>query len=166
MIPPFTITETHDPESVWRIVTDVSVFNRVCDDAWLAKSLDEVKAVVTGVVTNSDNHVLSVVSGGVVLGCFVCYRMAEGVYEVHTFLTDACRGEFAIAAGKAAMKFMFGLPGVEKLISVCPQCLPESYWFARRCGWRNVGIGREKWVKFGVEYPVQQVEITKGDICH
>ena len=163
---PFTIIETRDPDPIWRIVTDASVFNRVCDDAWLSKPLEDLKAIVLGIVINPANHVLSVMSEGLAVGCFMCARVEDGIYEVHTFLTQACRGASAIAAGKSAMAHMFALPDVSKLISVCPQCLPESYWFARRCGWRNVGIGREKWVKFGVEYPVQQVEITKGDICH
>ena len=160
-----TITETRDPEPIWRIVTDASVFNRVCDDTWLAKSLEELRAIVNGMVTNPANHILAVLDDGVAVGCFVCYQLNAGVFEVHTFLTSKCRGKSAIEAGKNAMRFVFGLPGVQKLISYCPDCLPESFFFARRCGWKFTGMSEAKWTKLGVTYPVKAVEIAKEDVC-
>ena len=147
-----TITETRDVETVWRIITDRAVFNRVCDDNWLCKSLDELREIVRGIVENPLNHIPLVTADGNPVGCFVAYAKGHGVYEVHTFLSEFCRGADAIEAGKAAMKFIFTFPDVFKLVSMCPACLPESYFFARRCGWRTTGISDARWLKNGIEH--------------
>jgi hypothetical protein len=109
------------------------------------------------------NHVPLVSIDGSPAGCFVTYAKGRGVFEVHTFLLKTCRGGTAIAAGKAAMRYLFSLPDVLKLESLCPACLPESYWFARRCGWKSAGVSESKWLKDGVEHVQQKVEAIKGD---
>ena len=160
------VIETRDVDAVWKIVTGRDVFPRVCDDNWIHKSLDELKAIVTGLVENPLNHTVLVQDDeGVPIGCFVGIAKGGGNLEEHTFMSAACRGWDAIIAGKRAMKLLFTLPDVEKLTSYCPACLPESYWFARRCGWHNAGFAEWRWLKNGIEHLVTLVEVNREDFA-
>ena len=164
------IDHTLDWLTVWTIIHDASVFNRVCDDEWTRKPLHDLKAVVRGIVENPHNHSLLVTDGGRPVGCFLCYAQGKGLFEVHTMLTDRCRGADAIQAGKMGTRFMLAMPDVEKLVSFCPANMPEAYLFARYCGWHKAGIAAKKWIKEGVEYAMRIVEANKQDLkeisCH
>ena len=165
MNPTITIQESRDVELVWSIVHDPSVFDFVCDDGWLAKPIEELKAIIKGIVENPRNHIPVVFKDGVAVGCFVIYQIGMGIGETHTFLTEKCRGSEAIQAGKMAMKFIFSLGDIKSLMSFCPANLPQAYFFARRCGWRYSGVHASKWIKKGVEYEIKIVEATKEDLC-
>jgi len=165
MIPEITITETRDVETVWRIITDRAVFARVCDDEWLTKPIDELREIVRSIVENPENLIPLALVDGQLAGCFICYAQPAGVFEVHTFMLPSCRGASAVVAGRAAMKFVFQNPDVKKLVSMCPVCLPESHWFARRCGWRTIGVASKNWLKDGIDHVVMLVEATKEDLC-
>ena len=159
-----TIQESRDVELIWSLVHDPSVFNRVCDDGWLAKPLDELKAIVQGIVTNPANHIPVVFKQGIAVGCFIVYAIGNKIGEVHTFMSEKCRGRDAIEAGKMAMREIFLLPEIEKLISFCPENIPESYSFAKFCGWKFAGIANHQWVKDGKSYSIKIVEISKQDL--
>lgn len=157
------ITETRDVETVWGIVTNREVFGRICDDLWLSKSLNELKAIVRGIVENPANHIPLVTIEGKVAGCWVAYAMGDGVFDVHTFLL--CRGAEAIAAGRAAIKFVFQFPEVMLLKSSCPMNMKNTLFFALRCGFKRIGIAPHKWVKNGIEYDIMTVAKERGTPC-
>jgi hypothetical protein len=158
------IDQTLDWETVWAIVHDASVFDRVCDDHWTRKPLRELRDIVRGIVENPHNHALLVTDAGRPVGCFLCYAQGKGLFEIHTMLTDRCRGADAIQAGRMGTRLMLSLPDVEKLVSFCPANMPEVYLFARFCGWHKDGIAAAKWLKNGVEYAMRIVEATKHDL--
>ena len=158
------IRESRDYELVWSLVHDKSVFNRICNDDWMAKPVKELKQIVQGMVLNPRNHIIVVYEEAVATGCAICYAMGDGEMEVHTCFSDRCRGLDAIKAGKMATQYMLSLPDVEKLVSLCPANLPETYWFARACGWEKGGVHDAKWIKDGIENEMRVVFATKKDL--
>ncbi|HEY4416957.1 MAG TPA: hypothetical protein VGO57_14805 [Verrucomicrobiae bacterium] len=158
-----TFEETFDLDEVWRVVSDPSVLPRICDDAWAAMSLDQLKQIVAGILENTGNYVFLVRKGPETVGAGVFYELEPGVFDLHTMLTAQCRGIHAIRIGKAITEYMLGLSGVKKLVSRCPMNLPETYFFARRVGWRYAGVAREKWRKHGVDHDIKLVECTQAD---
>lgn len=158
-----TIQPTNDGRAVWRIVSDPEIFGRVVDDAWITQAAENLESIVRGMVDNENNRTFLVLADGVHVGCFICFWQGSNLYEVHTFLTKLCRGGDAIRAGKMAMAHMFSMSCVERLISYCPACIPEAYWFARRCGWKATNAECPPWVKFGVSHSQQMVEARKEE---
>ena len=158
-----TISETRNLSDVWPIITAREVFFRTIDDNLMAKSVEELKEIVSGILENPLNHTVLVTVESLPVGCFVGIAKGGGEIEIHTFMRAECRGAQAIEAGKSTMKYLFALPDVSKLTSYCPACLPESYWFARRCGWHNAGIAPWKWLKGGIEHLVTLVAISKEE---
>ena len=154
---------TRDWQIVWQIVTDTSVFARICDDAWVEKPLYELKAIVRGIVLNGDNHIPLVLLDGQPVGCFLICAMGGGDFEVHTCLTRKIRGANAIEAGKLATTLLFKQPEIKRLVSNCPACLQESFWFARKVGFKPVGLSENKWMRNGVAYAITKVEAQKAD---
>ena len=98
---PIKIEFTRDWRTVWDIVTDTSVFARICDDAWVEKPLYELMSIVRGIVLNGDNHVPLVWRDGRAVGCFLICAMGGGDFEVHTCLTRAIRGAAAVEGAAA-----------------------------------------------------------------
>jgi hypothetical protein len=158
------ITETRDWLLVWKISQEPSIFERVTNDSWGALDHEIRKTHVELIVTNPKNHTLLVSNDTAPAGCFILDQKEPEIFEVHTMLLPSCRGRLAIAAGKLAMKFAFSLPGVKKLVSYCPENLPEVYLFARMCGWRKAGMSAVQWVKNGASYPMRLVEATINDL--
>lgn len=163
MKPIITISETRDVETVWKIVHDPSVFDAICDDNWSSKPVGELKDIVRGIVENQENHVPIVFKDEEAVGCFICYAMGNGVFEIHTCLSFKCRGAEAIEAGKMATQYVLSLPDVNQLYSFCPANLPESYLFARLVGWKRAGLHTAKWVKHGIGHMQRIVQITKSE---
>lgn len=163
--------ETFDAEAVWSVITDPSVLDRVCDDNWTKLPLEELHSIVTALVENPDNYVMLVSDGSEPVGAVLFYAQGDGVFETHTLFTKRCRGFDAVRMGKAITRYMLALPDVKKLISFCPENLPETYYIARLVGWRSAGMSATKWVKRGVEYAMKAVECTADDLkgaatCH
>lgn len=161
-----TIEETRNAKLVWEIASHPAMVDRVVNDTWGAFDRETRQYHVILIVENPANHVLLVRQDGKVCGCFVLDAKGDGVLEVHTMLLPSCRGIDAIHAGKLAMQHAFKLEGVEKLISHCPENLPETLLYASLCGWRKAGVAAFKWLKNGVEFPVKIVEATKEVVCH
>ena len=162
-----TITETRDWQKVWQISQRPEVRDCVVNDEWERMGDDVRRCHVRIIVENGDNHCLMVSGEGKEVGCFVCDSKGKGIYEVHTMLTSECRGRDAIRAGRLAIKKIFSLRGVEKLISYCPCNMPQTYFFAIWCGFHSAGKAAWSWIKNGVAFDVKIVELTKGGLpCH
>ena len=158
-----TIELTRDAQAVWKIITDPAVFARICDDEWLKKPIYELQAIVRGIVANPDNLIPLVLMDGKPVGCFLACQIADGVLEIHTCLTKALRGHLAIDAGQRATRLLFSHSHAETLVSNCPACLPEAYWFAKKVGWQNAGISENQWIRNGTPYAITKVEAKKAD---
>jgi hypothetical protein len=158
-----TITETRDENVIWRIITDRSVFGQIIDDDFLGKPLGELQSMFLAYLARAANHTMLVEIDGHPVGCFLGIARGYGNLEIHTCLTQECRGGDAIAAGKQAMRLLFAMPEIVKLTSFCPMCIRQAYLFARRCGWKDAGLASWKWVRNSVEYNVELVECKKED---
>jgi hypothetical protein len=163
-----SIAETRDASLVWQIASAPEVFERVTNDAWNALGRHVQRTHVDILVANPKNHILLVLDAGVPVGCFALDGKGDGLFEVHTMLLKSCRGANAIAAGKRAIEFAMRIEGVEKLVSYCPTTNPESYWYARICGFHRAGVAAFQWVKHGISYPIRIVELSKKEFaaCH
>ena len=165
MNPNLQVEETRDADLVWKIASSPEVMDRISNDEWTALG-DHVRRTHVGIITRKpENHIILVLDGKRPVGCFVMDAKKDGLFEIHTFLLKSCRGADAIQAGKMAMAFAFRLPETQKLISYCPGNNPESYLFARLCGWHKAGVAAFKWVKDGISYPLRIVEISRKDLC-
>lgn len=166
-MPHLTIVETRDWRLVWTMSQHPAVKDRITDDHWTRFSDAQLARFVERLVTNPANHAVLVLKAGTPAGCWIMDAKGGGAFEIHTLLLPECRGADAIAAGKLALQFALSLPEVVKLVSHCPAHLPETLWYARRCGFRRAGIAEKRWVKNGESHPMRIVEINRGEIlCH
>lgn len=166
-----SITESSDWEMVWQISQHPAVVEAVTNDEWHAEPPSVRRAQCKLFVEKPGNHLLLVrdeEADGIICGCFVLDQVEPGVHEVHTMLLPSCRGAHGIAAGRLGIKYAMSLPGVEKLISCCPMQHKEILFFALKCGFHRVGESAMFWIKAGVVYPIQIVELTRKDFepCH
>lgn len=136
----------------------------IADDAHLKLGRKFIRARVRGIIANPRNYFLAVWYSGKLAGGFVLCALGQGVFEVHTLLRSNFHGRRAIAIGKQAMQAVMLWPGVEKLTSYCPDCLPHTFMFARLCGFRAVGTHPQTWNKNGTTYAMRAVEFTKQDL--
>ena len=123
---------------------------------------------LTVVEVDAENNVmLVVVDEGEICGCFLFEQKEPGVYEVHTMLLPQCRGAYAIVAGRMAARWMFDY-GAAKLTSFCPMNHREILFFALKCGFHKAGKAAISWVKAGVSFDLETVELERKDFspCH
>lgn len=159
-----TIEETRNWKVILDIVRHPEIRAGVFGDNW-EKLSHNLHNIIKDMVENPENHSLLVIDNDKAVGCWVLKHQDGGVMEVHTLLLPECRGKLALEAGKMAMRFVSKLNDVTGLVSYCPICHPEVYWFARMLGWKKGGIAPTKFLKDGVEYFMRIVSISKGELC-
>lgn len=161
------ITETRDWKLVWTLVHHPSIFNCICDAVWRAKPVGDLMEAVRGIVTNANNRVLLVFNRGKIAGCFICYALGDGDYEVHTCLMPNCRGRDAVRAGRLGQAEILAQPGAKRLISGCPENMPHTFIFAHLCGWKDAGFCEQPWKELDRSYKIKRVMLKKEDLpCH
>ena len=126
-----------------------------------------VKRKVRALLSNPNNHVFEVRVDGKFAGCFVLLALGDGVFEEHTLFLKEFHGLYAVRIGRFATRELLSWPWITKLVSLCPENLPETYVFAKMCNWKAAGIHPNKWVKNGVAYAMKMVSIERKDLlCH
>ena len=150
-----------DWRSVWQWC-DICGVERLFDDR-IPYTRQMMKKRIREIVEMPGNMAFEIVSDKAKAGCFLLYRLKEGVYEVHILLHKSFRGKKGIELGKQGTNFALSLPDVNRLVSFVPRCLPECMVFARLVGWKNMGLLPMTWLKNGIEYAVQGVE--RSDPC-
>lgn len=156
------LKECHGWRRLWNTVIRPEVYDRVFDDRITDRK--QIKAKVRAIAARPGNHVFAVYWQRKFAGCFVLYALGDGVFEVHTLLTKEFHGLFAVRIGRFSIQRVFSFGWCDKLTSYCPENLPETYLFARMCGFRHVGKYPLDWIKNGVRYAMKAVEITKQDL--
>lgn len=160
------LKEVHGWRLLWRIVVRPEIYPRIFDDRYTVAPSPrlKIKSKVRAIAANPENHVFAVRVKNKLAGCFVLCSLGGGRFEVHTLLTSDFHGLMAVTIGRFATRFGLDLPYVKMLSSYCPDNMPETYLFARMCGWKNAGIYPLKWMVKGVEYAMRAVKIEKGDL--
>lgn len=72
------------------------------------------------------------------VGVFVFRPRSDGVFEMHTIMSPACRGRKAIIAGQKAIASVKEA-GAKSLVSYAFSDSPASLWFAHQIGFESVG---------------------------
>jgi len=93
-------------------------------------------------------------------GFWLVIPKGAGVWEVHTNFLPEHRGAFALDAATLAIDLMFTATPAVTLTSFCPECLPESWFFARRNGFKTDFSRPAVWPRAGVRHGVRHVSLT------
>lgn len=160
-----SITETRDAETIWKIVSERTVFNSCTDDNWMLKSVDELKSIVTGYVENPVNHTVLFTVDSKVAGCFVFLAIGAGVFDMHSFVLKPFRGKVAIRAAKDVVKYLFTLVDVMLITGNCPMHMPQTLLFIKLVGFKVIGLSPLKWLKNGAKHDMMTVAMEKGGIA-
>ena len=164
-----SMRETRNWRRAWRTVGNLEILLRIADDRHRCTSMLEffvwAKRNVRYLLTGPDNHFFEVRCDGRIAGGFFLKGEGAGSYEVHTMLRKDFRGRVAIAIWKFCAATALSWPWVNRLTSYCPVTAPETFLFARLCGFRHVGTHARTWLKNGVEHAMKAVELNKGDLC-
>lgn len=102
------ISRSFDADRINKIVNDPSIYR------WV-KGYALGKLDLSGVVADHDNYLLMGEHGGV-LFCEIQF----GMYEAHTQILPAGRGEWAVNTVRAAVHWMFANTGAVEILSKCP----------------------------------------------
>jgi hypothetical protein len=70
-------------------------------------------------------------------GCFACYRVLDGVYEVHAAVLPDGRGEWCLEFGQSAMRHMFTTTDAIEIITMIPQGHVGTLALAKRTGFKE-----------------------------
>ena len=102
-----------------------------------------------------------------ILGFWTVTWKSSDVVEIHTCMTEECRGAKAIEAGKTGVNYIMTQTNATKLTSYCPENIPESYVFARKVGFRKdhkdnkgttfVSMGVDDWLRSGALKPFEKL---------
>lgn len=162
------LKETRNWRDVWRVCTEGDTLEHLFDDDH-AMPFKQMRARIRAIIAQPDTHTFRAFWGRSFAGCFVLYHLGSGqsgLYEVHTLLREKFRGLIGVRIGRFAATFGLGLPYVERLVSFCPDCMPQAYLFAKMCGFRMVAEPCSiRWVKNGIDYGVKLVSLSKEDLC-
>lgn len=160
-----SIEETREWMLVWNLYQLPEIEDRVTDDQWNNMSSIGRRYHVMKAIEEKKNHTLLVLRDRDCLGCFLLVwtheKGREPFHMVHTMLTRGCRGADAITAGKLGIAKAFNIEGVEHLESWCPSHNPESYLFARLCGFKKTGFAPVEWVKNMQRFPIRVVSLSR-----
>lgn len=107
-----------------------------------------------------DHQFVRVDKNGQGVGFFHTVRKAPGIYEVHTNLTNDCRGSDALVAGRGGMALMFTRTDCRKLISYAPANIPEALAFSLQIGFKRDFIQAKKWPRDHQRHDLQFVSLT------
>lgn len=167
MSTPLHIEETREWMLVWNLYQLPEIEDRVTDDNWNHTSSIARKYQVMKTIEDKKNHTLLVLRDRDIMGCFLLVWTHEQGREpfhcVHTMLTRACRGADALQAGKMGIEMAFSLEGVERLESWCPANNPESYLFARLCGFKKIGFAPVEFLKNMQRFPIRLVGLSREE---
>ena len=157
--PVIWVQESSDVDYFHSVVRSEDVFPNIKND--LIQEPDAVD--LRPLVANQDHYFLEVWEEETRVGFFMLICKAPGTYEVHTNLTKTCRGEKALAAGKAAMRYMSCRTPSFRLVSLCPEHLPHALAFARNCGFSVDFVKSDSWPLDGKMLSVTHVSLSIYD---
>lgn len=161
------LKETRNWRKLWSVCQCPEVMPNIFDDRFEVPNRGRrMRDRIRSIIANRNNHAFCVWYDSKFAGMFVLYRMATGVFETHTLLLKDFHGLVAVRIGRFAINQVMSLPYIDKLTSYCPENLPQTFLFARMCGFRHVGEYPMKWIKNGVQYAMKAVEFTRNDLRH
>jgi len=154
-----TIERTFSGDWCNRLAREPAIHAAISDDA----SPPAEQFDLTTTIRQPDNFFLLVRRDGKAVGYFGLLKRAPAIYEVHTVLSKACRGQSAIQAGCLARDWMFGNAPCLMLVSYCPDNTPQTLLFAKRCGFTLFGQLRHTHTKNGVPHNTTYVYCVKHE---
>ena len=103
---------------------------------------------------------------GLAAGFFAFVWLPGDCLEVHTLLSDNCRGKKAVEVGRKAIKWVFAHTSARALMGDCPDWNPAVAVFARRCGLRRFLRDGNYAFKNGRWQGAWLVKINREEVCH
>jgi hypothetical protein len=107
-----------------------AIMNHPAVRPWMISANDEVLDVRP--MAQDPRAILMV--GEPALGCFACYRVMDGVYEVHAAVLPDGRGEWCLEFGHSAVRHMFTATDAIEIITRIPQGHIGTLALARHTG--------------------------------
>lgn len=157
------VAPTEDYAYLKSLFEQPEIYDRVADDSSMPREAIELDAL-----RGLRALVLLVSKDSVAVGCFLLLphqtasglNIAEKTYEVHTVLSEACRGRHAWRAGRLGIQWMFTETDCAKLVSRCPEDNPQSLVFAM-CQGFHICERKRDWLKRGQLLYSNHVELTR-----
>jgi hypothetical protein len=87
-------------------------------------------------------------------GCFLCYRVLDGVYEVHAGVLPGGRGPWCLEFGLSSVRHMFTSTDAIEILTRIPQGHIGTVALAKRTGFR------ERWSRPHCRFRGQDVPYT------
>lgn len=87
-------------------------------------------------------------------GCFLCYRVMDGVYEVHAGVLPGGRGAWCLEFGLSAVRHMFTTTDAIEILTRIPQGHIGTIALAKRTGFK------ERWTRPHCRFRGQDVPYT------
>jgi hypothetical protein len=84
-------------------------------------------------------------------GCFLCYRVMDGVYEVHAGVLPGGRGPWCLEFGLSSVRHMFVSTDAIEILTRIPQGHIGTVALAKRTGFR------ERWTRPHIRFRGQDV---------
>lgn len=84
---------------------------------------------------------------------FVCHKIGDGRYEVHSMALPSARGGFAIECVREGLRYMFCATDCVELVTRCPDGNRAALGFAREAGFQEI-FRREACFDAGGEEPI------------
>lgn len=155
--------ESRDFEYLNTLLSDKKIADAVSDDASPKPGTFDIHIFdVVGA------HLFMVTIDQEQVGMFYFYPVTPGVWDMHTLMTEKCRGKSALIAGRTAIAMMFTTYNAVNITGRCPHTNLPSIVFAAHLGFKHVKTAQD-WVKRGFTYMSTYYEITRNhweELCH
>ena len=132
---------------------------------WANSSEDGMDVETFNPVDNESINYLGIYSSPKrLIGVIVTHPDGLTTVKVHIAILKPYRGLYAVAAGKALIKWFAALPDrVQKLNADIPEYNTGAISLARECGLTSEGINRKSIMRDGVLYDQLRYGVTKQE---
>lgn len=127
-------------DTINRIVSNPDIWNDITDDHASPVIVLQIPGLMWVLVKEEEN----------ICGAYLLEFRNCRCYEVHTCILPEYRGKKAIEIGKQGLEWIFNNTPCLKIITHVPECNPKAFVYARKCGFKQEGINRRSFMKYGI----------------
>lgn len=146
-----TVLPTTDRGYVLSILTDPELYGAISDDTCPKDPQTLAEAFMSPHVRH-----LQVLKDGEPVGLF-SFVLDSSHFEMHTTLTEKCRGRSALDAGRKALQWALSQPECSKVKTNVLTDAPQALWYAHNLGFKEEGLPESR-MRRGI--PVGLVHLT------
>lgn len=155
---------TYEVSLIRDILMDPDIFGRITDDSHARLEIDPQKEcwVAMKLGTATDRNVFAPHSD--IAGVYCLHSLNAWTMQIHAHVLPQFREEYAMATGRAILKWFLEHTEYLKVVAEIPTCFPDVLKFTKKFGFKEEGCNRQSLMKDGELVDQVWLGITRSEI--